>query len=265
MIARRQLPDAYRTWNQQWGAPGGHRLLSNLRSLGSYGHRASRALAKAIPSIAGPFSLQTNNSTRAYEYPWAFNAVPVRPGMRVLEIGGGLAGFQFVLSSMGCEVHNVDPGEQQWPVDANRIARLNRAFGTAVTLHPCLLADAHLDAESFDIAYSVSVLEHVPEAGAVEIVKRVHELLVPGGHFILTVDLFLDLEPFTAAVRNEWGTNVSVRRLVEAAPFTMTAGDPHELYGFDDFDMEGIRGRLDELLVGNYPALAQLLVLRKDA
>ena len=45
----------------------------------------------------GPFGGQGNNSTREFEYPWCFHTAKLETGMHVLEVGGGLAGFQFVL------------------------------------------------------------------------------------------------------------------------------------------------------------------------
>lgn len=45
-------------------------------------------------SHAGQFSMyRFYASTRIWEYPWAWHAAPVRPGMRVLDIGGALCGF----------------------------------------------------------------------------------------------------------------------------------------------------------------------------
>ena len=72
-------------------------------------------------SLRGPFTIQDNNTTRRAEYPWAYFATPLEPGLQVLELGGSLAGFQFVLDRAGCRVTNVDPGNEShgrgWPVD----------------------------------------------------------------------------------------------------------------------------------------------------
>jgi hypothetical protein len=37
--------------------------------------------------------------------------------MRVIEIGGGLSGFQFALSKMGCDVVNIDLGMEAAGLD----------------------------------------------------------------------------------------------------------------------------------------------------
>src|SRR5450756_465497 len=90
MIAPAAIPEPYRRWNLAQGAPNGHHI------------RCRRLQERLLPEpmfhrALGPFSLQYNNTIRAFEYPWAFAAGKLEPGMKVLEIGGSLAGFQFVL------------------------------------------------------------------------------------------------------------------------------------------------------------------------
>jgi small ligand-binding sensory domain FIST len=43
------------------------------------------------------------------------------------------------------------------------------------------------------------------------------------------------------------------------------AGRCEELFGHPEFDADKIQSRLDEFFVGDYPALAQCLVLQKPA
>ena len=159
--------------------------------------------------------------------------------MRAVEIGGGLAGFQFVLARAGLEVFNVDPGMQAhgrgWPVDQSSIARLNQAFGTRVRLENCFLQDAKIEKESVDRIFSISVIEHIPEDELPCLMTRAWALLKPGGLFIATIDLFLNTRPFCRRETNEFGSNISVARLVRSAPFEMVHGDTSELMGFLEF------------------------------
>lgn len=226
-----------------------------------------RTMFAAIPSLRGPFGFQPNNTTRVVEYPWAFHITPITPGLKVMELGGGLSGFQFVLDRCGCEVINVDPGMDArgrgWPVDARSIERLNRAFGTTVRLHNCFLGDAPLEASTFDRIFSISVIEHIPVDELPETMMLIHRLLKPGGFFVMTVDLFLNVKPFCSQEKNEFGTNVSLKMLVESAPLELVEGDRTELYGFPEFDQDKVLANLHTLLLGDYPALAQLVVLRK--
>ena len=128
-LARRDMPQAYVDWNRRWSAPLGSAWTRHL------GRRWWTWPIAA--SLVGPFAFQLNNDTRRVEYPWAYDALALAPRLRVLEVGGGLSGFQFVLSRCGCRVTNVDPADEttaDWPLDRRTLGLLNRRFGTAVML-----------------------------------------------------------------------------------------------------------------------------------
>jgi len=260
MIARRDWSKKYEPWNSACGAPSGFRTRKIVpRPL---------KLTRLGARLAGPFAFQPNNDTRTVEYPWAFEALQVRRGMRVLDIGGSLAGFQFVLGMEGCEVINVDPGEESrgrgWQVSEEVFAKLNRAFGTNVVLKKCFLQDAQLPDDYFDRVVSISVLEHVPEDDIAAIFAEIRRVLKPGGLVVLTLDLFLNVKPFSEADRNEYGKNIDVRWLVENSGMELIHGEPAELYGFAEFDAAAIKAKQDEYYVGvGYPTMAQTIVLRR--
>ena len=262
MIAPKHLPAEFAHWNRLVGAPHG-RKAGLPRRLLRYMPEQFRA------RLRGPFSYQPNNVTREYEYPWAYHAAALEPGMRVLEIGGGLSGLQFVIARSGCSVVNIDPGMQAegrgWPCDASSIAKLNRAFGTDVELLNVGIESAPLEAGTYDRAFSVSVLEHLPTHTLAAAMRKVYDALKPGGLFVLTVDLFVNLAPFTSRTSNEYGRNVDVRDLISSAPFELVAGRPEELNGFDTFDPVRILSHLETYFVGTYPAMAQCFVLRRPA
>src|SRR3984885_2079402 len=169
MLAPATLPLRYQWFNLRWGAPRGR----PVRKLAPRRLRATRLGA----ALVGPFAFQTNNTTRAFEYPWAFEALQVRPGLRVLEIGGALSGFQFVLDRAGCEVVNLDPGDEfhtaGWPVTPATMAVLNAALGTKVNLKTVFLDQAGFADESFDRVVSISVFEHIPERALLGILGEV--------------------------------------------------------------------------------------------
>jgi SAM-dependent methyltransferase len=212
------------------------------------------------------FAFQHNNDTRAFEYPWAYHAAELDGSVAVLEVGGGLSGFQFVLSAEGHRVDNVDPGMEDlgWPVSPEMMEKLNNAFRTNVRLFNQPLLDAPLQHDTYDRAFSISVLEHFPESELPRAMQKVYRVLKAEGRFVLTVDLFLDLFPFTRKRENRFGRNVSIRELLEGAPFRLEHGVKSELFGFDEFDPEAVLELLPDLLIGGrYPVVVQTLVLRK--
>ncbi len=262
MLATRELPARYQEWNRRWLAPQG----PDGRTCLPISRRVSRRRARAL----GPFVWQPNSSTRAFEYPWAFDTTDVGHGQRVLEVGGGLSGLQFVLAMAGAEVVNVDPfvsyggdeGYSQEVVSFHR--RLNRLWNTSVSLRPTTIGNADLPSEFFDIVYCISTIEHLEREAILAILQHVRRVLVPGGLFVLTVDLFLNLTPFTDRTHNHWGTNISVAWLLERSGLELEAGDPSQLTGFPDFDPSSILANLERFAIGTaYPQLAQAAVLRK--
>ena len=116
---------------------------------------------------------------------------------------------------------------------------------------------------SFDRVYSISVIEHLLDDEIEDVRKRAYEWLKPGGFFVLTIDLFLNVKPFGNEIKNEYGKNISVKNLIEIAPFKLFFGEPTELYGFETFDRQKIQDNLAQYYQGLYPALAQCIVLQK--
>lgn len=265
MIGRRAMPDEYGEFNARWGVPfgrpeaGAASLVERLRE---------------PKAEYGPFAFQLASGTRTFEYPWTFLTADVAPGCRVLDVGGCVGGLQFVFALAGCRVVNVDPlheGADGWPSGSARFAispevheRINQALGTDVELIPKRLQDAGLADEAFDRVVCVSVIEHLDEADAHDAVAHIGRLLAPGGLFLTTIDLFLDLKPFGVLSRNGYGSNIDVAALVAASGLELVGGDPRELFGYDEFDRDRIVAQLDELLIApRYPVVSQAIVLRK--
>jgi len=264
MLARHPLPEEYERWNRRWGAPSGRR-----NRVASLLPRDGAAFLARWPRLVGPFAFQVNNQTRLFEYPWAYYSIAPRPGMRALEIGGGLSGLQFVLAREGIAVTNVDPGlassGRGWPIDEGGIARINKALGTGVTLIPATLQGAGLPSDHFDVVYCVSTIEHIAPAEHRSLMEEIARVLKPGGRCVLTVDLFLNLTPFTDREENEFGTNVDVASLCGWSGLSLAVGDRSQLLGFDEFSARTVLADLEHTLFGAYPALAQCFVLSEQA
>jgi 2-polyprenyl-3-methyl-5-hydroxy-6-metoxy-1,4-benzoquinol methylase len=264
VLAPRPLPSSFVAWNRRWRAPYGPAGIEDI------------PLSRRFPPLRarrlGPFAFQHNNSTRVAEYPWAFLVATVVPELSAVDIGGGLSGLQFVLARHGARVTNVDPFQDYGAGDYAKFtatpevlhAHLNRCFRTHVELRRTTLAGAGLPEESIDRVYSISVVEHLDEEALRLTVTEVERVLRPGGLFVLTADLFLDLAPFTPRPQSRYGRNVSIASLVEMSGLVLAWGRPDELLGFRGFDAKTIQSNLERYLVGSpHPVLAQLVVLRK--
>jgi 2-polyprenyl-3-methyl-5-hydroxy-6-metoxy-1,4-benzoquinol methylase len=274
VIGRKELPAQFAAWNEKWGAPFGY--LGNRDFRDGREPTGSIRLAGRDPGSpdVGPFGFQPNSSTRIYEYPWAFFTACLQPGMRVLDIGGGISGFQFVLARQGCAVTNVDPTARadynSWSepgfvsLTAEQHAVVNQVMDTDVRLVADRIQDADLEPGSFDRVFCLSVLEHVEPDEARAMLASVAGLLRPGGQALLTVDLFLDLRPFGVLTRNRWGINADVGALISRSGLALAYGDRRELLGTSEFDRDRVVGLLPELLIAaSYPVLTQTLVLEK--
>jgi 2-polyprenyl-3-methyl-5-hydroxy-6-metoxy-1,4-benzoquinol methylase len=256
MIAKFHIPENYLNWNRLHGAPYGRVIPRWKRAISS---------AETLERLRGPFALQPNNSSRTFEYPWAFHSAGLQPGMSVLEVGGGLAGFQFVLDQSGCKVVNIDPGmpSEGWPCNQESMEKLNRRFKTNVELRNTTIENAGLANNQFDRVFCISVIEHLSDASALSIMQHVHATLKPGGLFVLTADLFLNVAPFCTRPTNEFGMNQNLRKLIDEKLWQMEVGERNCLHGFPEFNPDFILCNLEKYLIGIYPALAQCMVLKK--
>ena len=265
MLAPSVVPEIFVAWNRAHGAPFGYfpRRYPFVR------HFYSK---EALQKLRGPFGIQSNNTTRTYEYPWAYYAGELDAHgkdahKKIVEIGGSLSGFQFALSREGHEVVNVDPGLSSagvgWPCDERTIRKLNSWFCSNVTLKNTTIGNANLPDNYYDLVFSISVLEHLPEADLQEAMEHAFRCLKPGGRFIITLDLFLNLEPFSRRRHNEWGTNQDVRRMVEVSRMKLIKGERSQLFGYPEFSSEAILTNLEKFYIGSYPVISQCIVLEK--
>ena len=142
---------------------------------------------------------------------------------------------------------------------------MNEVYRTAVRLVRSDLVGAALPTGSVDVVYCISMLEHLGDHERTEARSEVSRILRPGGHLVLTVDLFLDLVPFTSRATNRYGTNVNLLEVVDRSGLALVSGRRDELFGYPEFDADLVQARLSEYLIGGYPALAQCLVLAQEA
>lgn len=269
MIAKKVIPKNFISWNRRYGSPYGNAydsctFLNRLRW--QIIKRNYHLHGGIFARLVGPFSFQSNNTTRIIEYPWAFYATDLKRGMKAIDIGGGLGGFQFVLAKNGLEVINIDPGSQEygWNYQKSLFVKLNKAFGTNITLYQDKIENMNLKEGFYDRIFCISVLEHLSFDDGYKVVQESYKLLKKSGYLILTVDLFLDLYPFTTKKKDKWGTNIPVYELVKSINTKLVFGNISEIYGSPTFRSKRILENLPNYFIGTWPVLSQLIVLRKN-
>jgi 2-polyprenyl-3-methyl-5-hydroxy-6-metoxy-1,4-benzoquinol methylase len=256
MIAPREIPPSFAAWNKKWGAPHG-------RSTERPGGLTTTRMGLRR---RGPFAWQANNGTRSFEYPWAYWMVNEQgSGLKVVEIGGGLSGLQFVLAREGHHVTNIDPGqsEHNWIYERPFHAKLCHAFDAPVNLVATTINGANIPDHSVDVLLSISALEHFSDAAIAEFARHAARMLKPRALAVLTVDLFLDAAPFSPTESNQFGRNINIHKLMQDAGLELVSGNYEELMGFPEFDNQTILTRANRYLRGFYePALAQCFTAR---
>jgi SAM-dependent methyltransferase len=122
--------------------------------------------------------------------PWALKTIlgSVRPGGRLLEIGGGQPYVADMLARLGYEVWLVDPydGSGNGPIEFEAF----RAACPDVRFVRALFSDrlTEIPEASFDCVYSISVLEHVDYTGLNGVLEGMKRCLTSSGRSIHAVD-----------------------------------------------------------------------------
>jgi hypothetical protein len=134
--------------------------------------------ADLLPQITG-----TDGDLKNVQRPWAVKAVLgcKAPPARVLEIGGGEPVVSGLLSELGYAATLVDPydGFGNGPTDYERY---RQRFPHVNIVRDYFRSGMQSFApRSFDVIFSVSVLEHIPTASLVSCFDGIIEYLAPGG------------------------------------------------------------------------------------
>jgi len=144
--------------------------------LGLRGLRRPDCRHEALIRLAAPLE-----DTRLMELPRTRTALGLEPGDRVLDLASPKL-LAVALARAGAHVHSVDLLASEielWRALAAGTPRLefSVADGTALPF-----ADA-----SFDAAYSVSVIEHIPDGGDAAALAELGRVVRPGGRVVVTL------------------------------------------------------------------------------
>lgn len=129
--------------------------------------------------------------SRYLELPQTLHGLGAPRGERILDLASPKL-LAVALARAGADVTSVDafqPEIDAWRALAGKQPRLRFEVGDGRAL---TAADA-----SFDHAYSVSVLEHIPEDGDVGALRELARVVRPGGRILLTL-------PYAARYREDW-------------------------------------------------------------
>jgi 2-polyprenyl-3-methyl-5-hydroxy-6-metoxy-1,4-benzoquinol methylase len=118
-----------------------------------------------------------------WEIAWVLCHADIRPGQRLLDLGGTSSLFSFYLASKGVDVVTVDLNPAL-KANADHVAK---TMGWKLENHTMDMRDLQMQGE-FDHITSICVFEHIPMFDRVDINTRVRDLLTPGGRFSITFD-----------------------------------------------------------------------------
>ena len=141
------------------------------------------------------FGFFTGTAPRYLEYPWVIENVLRTPAPgTVLDVGAGLSPVPLILASRGWAVTTIDYSRtkrdlaqagtlNEWGfLDYREVDQRIRSFNQD-------FSRAEFAPDSFDVIYSVSVIEHMPAAIRRDVFGAAGRYLKSGGTFVLTLDL----------------------------------------------------------------------------
>lgn len=156
---------------------------------------ATTSLIEQIALAERTIGFFPDHLPRVLEYPWIAATATrlLEPGATVLDVGAGVSPIPLHLDAIGFEVTTVDPSTidragqdiatwNEWGyLDYGTISPRVRSFNTTM--------DELAETMTFDMIYSVSVIEHLTAATRRALLVEAHRRLLPGGHLLLTVDI----------------------------------------------------------------------------
>lgn len=155
--------------------------------------------------------------SKRWEYPWALERAGLEGEQRILDAGSGASIFPVYLASQGHRVSAVDVGVER---------RLGAGHGVRVEYVAGDLTALPFEDAAFDVAFCISVIEHLPEARIDLAMSELQRVLRAGGRLVLTTDYYHDAgaeiwyEGPDRSFRVDWGVfdEPRLRRFILEVP-----------------------------------------------
>lgn len=140
---------------------------------------------------------------KSWSIPWFLGAIELRPGLRVLDVGSGLPKTaQYLATTFGCVVEALDAASADAVVPEFGLPDNVRSDFPDIRVHVGWAGQDTLPAESYDIVYCNSVLEHTydqcealnPTAplAHINVLRDLVRMLRPGGLLLMNWDTYID-------------------------------------------------------------------------
>lgn len=135
----------------------------------------------------------TAHYPRVFEYSWLLEQLEGINSGRVLDLGAGVCPLPICLNKQGLKVITVDSHPTQ-RLDQDKANWNEWGFldysklGLDIDSHNVDFL-SYKTANSIDVIYSISVIEHIPRANRVKIINNAANILKVGGKLLLTIDL----------------------------------------------------------------------------
>jgi 2-polyprenyl-3-methyl-5-hydroxy-6-metoxy-1,4-benzoquinol methylase len=192
------------------------------------------------------FQWYTKHYPRIYEYPWILEKVGRDlKNLKIADLGAGLTPLPIQLAQRGAKIFTVDKYPSE--IELATVCQASEwgffdysIFDKNITSLNQLLDESTFETNSFDIWYSVSVVEHMPAEIRRNIFKIMAATLKNNGQLLLTVDLIKNSQQL-------W--NMAEGKIIEDETIHGTLDDfIHELeiIGFNEIEHNIVRMRSAE-------------------
>ena len=130
--------------------------------------------------------------TRCFEYPFAFNSMGLKAGMKVLDVGSGTSFFPAYLSHRGIKTYCLDVNTVGTPrFSAFLKKKMRRSFSKEKIYYMLYGGEKFpFRDESFDRVFVVSSIEHIEGDGDIRVAREIARVVKKEGKVFISVEFY---------------------------------------------------------------------------